>query len=75
MKTPDYVLSEAYVTYQGSTQVEYPVGMFVRPIDPYYLPKHILDSDSHRWFNSQLEVYCYTSLGIVKFPKNIVRKV
>lgn len=76
MSTPNYVLSEAYCTYDSSmNKQEYPQGMFVRPIDKYYLPKHIIDSESYRWFNEGKEVYCYTKLGIVTIPKNIIRKV
>lgn len=74
MSTPDYVLIQDYTVnpyVPDSTLV--PAGTFLRPLDLYYVPKHIRDAS--RGFNKDKEVYCYCSYGILPFPKGLLRRV
>lgn len=53
-----------------------PSGSFVKPISESYLPQHIKDSGDFKWwFNRQYDVYCYTSLGIIRIQKAKLRQV
>lgn len=79
MKTPDYILKEEY-SYPSGKGASHDLkvlkaGAFVRPIEQRYVPKHVLEDERWRWFSPKLEVFVYTSQGIVVVPKNIIREV
>lgn len=79
MKTPNYVLKEEhkYPSAKGSMHdlKVLPIGSFVRPIEPQYVPKHVIDDERWRWFAPKVEVFAYTSQGIIVIPRNIIREV
>lgn len=77
MATPNFVLSRnVSVTGENfQNNIDLSAGTFVRPIDPVYVPKHILDAPMNRWFNEKTEFYCYTPKGILIIPKDAIRKV
>jgi hypothetical protein len=77
MKTPEYVTKEpwSYKKSFNTEPVNFPAGSFMKPIDPYYLPKHVLDSDEYRWSNKNTETFAYTRIGIIPVPKDLLRKV
>jgi hypothetical protein len=77
-KTPNYQIEEDHrvVTNPGSYETKLvPKYTFVRPIDYYYVPRHIKEDERYRYFNPETEIFCYCPLGIHPFPKKIVRKV
>lgn len=74
MATPDYVLVSEHRYKSGSAEAAIlPEGTFVRPIDLKYVPKHVVEADLWRYFNSDKEVFCYTRLGIIAIPKELLR--
>lgn len=75
-RTPDYVLTED-VYYKANTydEKQIPAGSFVRPIELSYVPKHIIEDTRWRWFNKDLEVFCYTHYGILPIAKDKMRQV
>jgi hypothetical protein len=76
LPTPNFITTEDYRFMKSKwTEQILPAGSFVRPIELCWLPKHILDADGHKWFNSETEVYAYCSWGIIAIPKKIMRKV
>lgn len=75
MATPDYVLIEdVHYTSGGYETKTLLAGTFVRPIDKYYIPQHVKDKTEHKFFNEDLEMYCYTPHGIILIRKNKMRK-
>lgn len=75
MKTPDYVLNEEVKIMDSLLNEKVlPAGSFVKPIEPYYLPKHIKDQTSFHWFDPRTEAYCYTFYGIVMIPLRSIRR-
>lgn len=77
MSTPDYCLIEdVQVAEAGGWETKtLKAGTFVRPIDYYYVPKHIKEAVENRWFIANLEVFCFTPLGIKLIDKNKFRRV
>jgi len=76
MRTPEYVIDKEYTIYSGIARDKVlPAGAFVKPIDPYWLPKHIKDSNEFKWANPKTEQFCYTHFGIVLIPLNLIRRV
>lgn len=75
MSTPDYVLKEEYRFSVGPQDVRVlPAGTFVRPIELYYVPKHVVDNPDYRHFNKHEEVFCYTRYGIIPIPRKHIRR-
>lgn len=75
--TPNYVLTESYSYSAGSSNHDsktLAAGSFVRPIDPRYVPKHVLDNPKYVWFNKNTEVFVYCKYGIIVVPLNIIRE-
>ncbi len=72
MALPTYITNEDFPIAQNKVL---PVGSFVKPIDEYWLPKHIKDKPEHIWINRDKEIYCYCHFGIVILPIKIIRKV
>ncbi len=74
-QTPDYILTEDFNCSADFSQTKIlSAGTFVRPIQFCYVPKHVLESKLGKFFNPKMEMFCYTRLGIVPIPKNIVRQ-
>lgn len=51
-----------------------PAGSFVCPIDWYYVPKHVKESDRYRWFDKETHSVCYTRFGLVPIAKRVLRE-
>ena len=76
MATPNYKTNRDYsVNVWNPDSATLPKDSFVRPIDPYYLPRHILESSTHKGFNPRTETYVYCRVGIIIIPTDIMRKV
>jgi len=74
MKTPDYILVAEYSYVNDNLDhLILPGGSFVRPIQESYVPKHVKDRKINAWFNSAIEVYCYTRQGIISIPWDCLR--
>lgn len=75
--TPDFCLTEdTQVAEAGGWETKtLAAGTFIRPIDYYYVPKHIRDAEENRWFSADKEAFCYTPLGIKLIDKNKFRRV
>lgn len=75
VKTANYALTEAHSHSMGPQDtLVLPEGAFVSPIDPYYLPRHIKEHSSYKWFDPETHVHCFTRWGIILIPKRIVRE-
>lgn len=76
MKTPDYVLMQAYeIQLSGIDTLVLPAGSFVRPIDPYYLPKDIKSKYPCRWYDPKTDFMCYTHYGLLPIAKTAITQV
>lgn len=77
MKTPNYVLTENFTFYQhgwGGDSRLLPEGASVRPIELYWVPKHVLEHKRWESFNKDTDVFVYCRYGFVAVPKKIVRE-
>lgn len=76
MRIPEYLTTEDITIRLGSNQTQVlPANSFVKPIDFGYLPKHIKESESGRYFNKFTQVFCYTHFGITVIDRNKIREV
>lgn len=73
LPTPNYVLTKEHSFGRDGNKLL--AGTFVRPIALCYVPSHIIEHPDNKWFNSDTEEYYYTRVGIIKIPKDYVRKV
>jgi hypothetical protein len=76
IKTPNYCLTEdCHIPSndRGDGKV-LEAGTWVRPIDPYYIPKHVKEDDRWPFFDENTQIFCYTRYGIVPLPKRILRE-
>jgi len=75
MKITDYKTKEecnCWTTSDPMTRQTLPAGIFVKPLDVYYLPQHIKESLAYKWYDSTKDVFVYCSVGIVVLAqKNI----
>lgn len=72
--TPNYILKRRFVFEIGAQDmIILDPGTFVRPLDIYYVPKHI--KERHPLLNLEKEVYCYGSFGIIPIPRDFLREV
>jgi len=75
LKTPDYVLTEEYSqSWSIADSKKLPAGSFVRPISWAYLPREIRMDEKNRGLDHDKVVFCYTKIGIVLIPRNIIRQ-
>ena len=72
--TPNYVLTEA-VSIRGGPNGSYtlPARSFVRPIDPRWVPQHVIEK--YPYFNKELECFVYCKYGIIVVRTNQLRGV
>lgn len=79
--TPNYTMTQDFSYnaaggsgsgWGGSDYKIIPAGAFVRPIEPCYVPKHIVE----RWksFDPKTDFYVYCSHGLIVVPKKLVRE-
>lgn len=74
-RTPNYTLGGPFKHSKGPhDEITLPIGSFVRPLDISYVPKHVLEDPEWRYFNKDLEMFCYTSKGIFVIPKYLIRE-
>lgn len=73
MRLPTYMLQEKYEIPDSDNIL--PQGAFVKPIDDYYLPKHIKETNNYYWRNKEEVVYCYCHFGIIQIPRRLIRTV
>ncbi len=73
IRMEEYVLIEDFqYTPLGTYDTKVlPAGSFVKPISERWLPQHV--KDEMRWYDPQVEVYCYTRVGMVKLPWSKLR--
>lgn len=72
MGTPSYILTKEHTINSNNQVLKLPAGSFVQPISHRYLPSHIKESITP-YQNTDQGVYCYTRLGIIWIPKDIIR--
>jgi hypothetical protein len=76
LPTPNYITMLEYVVGRHTFDEKVlPVGTFVRPIDPVYLPDHTKETSDYKWFDNKKEVFVYCSCGIVLLPLSLIRRV
>ena len=73
LPTPNYVLNEIHHVGFGADAKVLKPGVFARPIELRYVPKHI--TEENIFFDEASTVYCYTFIGIVPIPRNKLREV
>jgi hypothetical protein len=74
MRTPDYRTTEDFNLGTGMDPKILPAGSFVRPVDLKWVPKHLVESPDHRFFNEEREVFAYCRFGFIVIPKRLLRK-
>lgn len=74
-KTPDYVIDGDVTVRNGIADAKtLPAGSFVRPLQLCYVPKHITENPNHAYFNTEKQVFCYTSIGIIPIDRDCIRE-
>lgn len=78
MRVQEYMTKEdcsINVNFGGNKTLE--AGSFVKPINEYYLPRHVKDSEQfQRWcYNKNHETWVYCFYGIVLIPTKVIREV
>lgn len=76
MGTPNWILTEEQIfrEYPHDERV-LPKGMFVRPVDIKYVPKHVLEDPRWKFMHPPTEVFIYCRYGFFVVPKDKIRKV
>lgn len=72
IKIPNYRLKVDVTVGDMFSESIVPAGTWVKPIDKYYLPQHIKEGEAYRWANHDVEIFCYTSYGIVLIPRKAI---
>lgn len=76
MKTPDFVTMEDHKFSTGIwDEKTLAKESFVRPIELTYVPKHVLEQATHKWFDKETHIYVYCRYGILYIPKKIIRTI
>jgi len=76
MAIPTYITVRDYIVIdRGGGEQPLPAGSFVKPIELTYLPVHIKESKDYKYFNKEIDVFCYTHYGLVLLPLKLIRKV
>lgn len=71
MKIPEQILLEEVRVNPNDPTCVLPAGAHVKILDPYYLPKHVLERESH--FNPKTSCFIYTRYGIIVVNKKLVK--
>ncbi len=75
MRVQDYVTIEATSVSVGADSKRLEAGSFVKPIDIYYVPKHIKEDVKFLGWNLDKYVFCYTHWGITLLERSNLRTV
>ncbi len=76
MSTPDFILMTEFSWSMGAHDTRtLPAGAFVKPCELCYVPKHVIESERHRFFDKEKDVFCYTHYGFTAIPKKLIRRV
>lgn len=68
--TPNWILNEEHSMHYGSYDTKtLPEGTFARPLALEYVPQYVKELPINKHFDEEREVYCYTSIGIIRIPK------
>lgn len=75
MRIQEYITNADYKVWLGSESIILTAGSHVKPMNYYYVPKHIKDDDRYRWFDKNTQVFCYCYMGIIALPRHIIEEV
>lgn len=76
LPTPNFMTREEHKIYGNMLSEKIlPKGSFVRPIEPKYLPSHITETGTFKWFNPDKEVFVYCAFGIICIPSELLIQV
>lgn len=76
MSTPNYVLTEPVPFSSGHMDAKIlDAGVFVRPIEYCYVPKHVIEDRRWKGFNKTTDVFVYCHHGIIAIPLKSIRRV
>jgi hypothetical protein len=76
MRVPDFITTEDVKVSPGSADSKtLPSGAFVKPIHPYYLPKHIKESEVYQYCDHSIYAFAYSHFGIIMIEKTKIRQV
>lgn len=74
LPTPNYrLISDYELRIGGRDFTTLPAGAYVRPIEPCYLPAHVIEFYEAHGYTLKEYVYCYTRNGIVPINKTNLR--
>lgn len=77
IKTANYILTRDVTCFNGYLldPKVVPQGSFVKPVDVYYVPHHIIELPENRLADFSTNVFCYTRIGFVLIPREYLREV
>lgn len=75
-RAPTYVTINDHVIYEGiSGNKILPAHSFIRPIDWYYVPTHVMDDTKFKYANKEKEIICYTRYGMILLSRDNVTTI
>lgn len=70
-RAPTYVTKEDHVMYEGATGSKIlPAHSFIRPIEWYYVPKHVIEDSRFKYTDEKTDLFCYTRYGIIPIKRS-----
>lgn len=77
VKVQDYALKSPHMYRTGvwADPITLPAGLFVKPIEYRYVPKHVLEKYENTGHDDSKCVFCYTSYGIISIPRELIREI
>jgi hypothetical protein len=75
VKTENWItIEEVTIGHWGDTKV-LPAGSYVKPIEHQWVPKWCFEKPGAEFYNRNVDVFCYTQLGIypIERKKLVVR--
>lgn len=75
LPTPNWIINTDTTITKNNDFITLKEGTFARPLALEYVPDYVKESPSHKNFDSQREVYCYTSIGIVPIKLDRLSKI
>lgn len=74
-RSPNFMLRSSHRVNHDGDYIDLPAGTFIRPIWIGNVPKHIKENPANKFFNPDIETYCYTRYGIIPIPNNCIMEV
>ena len=70
IKIPNYITNtDVRITINITESVTVPAGTWVKPVEYYYVPKHIKDIPWWKHLNTEERVFTYSHYGFLPIPR------